>query len=89
MSSTDLNFVYFDKSLLSKDDPELRKWQNDALQLQDIHVKNNGLTKWFTYKLGEYDLLELRILIAVFGFRPPDVPFIIIILLNFGKIIFC
>lgn len=55
-------------------DPALVEWLLRAIQLQDAHVNDNNLTSWFEYDaIGHRDSLELRILMAMFGVRTPQV----------------
>lgn len=56
-----------------KNDEKLKEWKNNAIKLQDVHVRDNNLVKAFNYKIGEGDALELRILVAIYGVRTPTV----------------
>lgn len=56
------------------DDSKLKKWKKEAISLQDAHVRDNNRTRWFTHNsLIDQDALELRILMAIFGLRTPQV----------------
>ena len=58
------------------DDEKLIKWKNDAICLQDAHVRDNNQTKWFKYNsIIDQDSLELRVLIAIYGVRTPQVKY--------------
>lgn len=54
-------------------DPKLLKWRNDAIKMQDVHVRDNNHTEWFAYLPDERDAIELRILMVVYGLRVPKV----------------
>ncbi|UJR11289.1 hypothetical protein I4U23_015470 [Adineta vaga] len=53
-------------------DEELQKWKQDAIKMQDGHVRDNNRTEWFIYKPEDRDALELRILVTIYGIRTPQ-----------------
>ncbi|CAM4827068.1 unnamed protein product [Rotaria magnacalcarata] len=59
--------TYFDWN-----DKGIEEWKANAIKFQDTHVKDNNRTEWFTYKSEDRDALELRILMAICGFRTPQ-----------------
>ena len=54
-------------------DEKLLKWKNDAIKMQEMHVRDNNRTEWFAYIPEERDAMELRILMALYGTRIPKV----------------
>jgi hypothetical protein len=61
------------KTYFDWNDDRLKKWKEDAILMQESHVKDNNYTKSFVYKRDERDSLELRILITMCGLRTPPV----------------
>jgi hypothetical protein len=60
-------------------DPELQKWVDDAVKMQQTHVNDNNLTEFFRYKPTDFDAIQLRICIILFGMK---VSLIYILVLN-------
>jgi hypothetical protein len=55
-------------------DPKFIEWKENAIQMQEAHVKDNSRTKWFHYgSIEDYDLLDKRILMIIYGIRTPKV----------------
>ena len=54
-------------------DKKLLEWKNHAIQMQEMHARDNNRTEWFAYKPEERDAMELRILMALYGIRIPKV----------------
>lgn len=50
-------------------DEELQKWLELAVKTQDQHVADNNKTKFFEYKQSEFDAIQLRICIILFGIK--------------------
>jgi hypothetical protein len=61
------------RTYLDWNDQKLQKWKADAIKMQEVHVRDNNRTEWFAYAPEERDSIELRILMAVYGFRVPQV----------------
>ena len=57
-------------------DERLQRWKDDAIKMQDAHVKDNNRTEWFAYERADGGDLELRIAVTVYGVRTPEVSLI-------------
>lgn len=51
------------------DDPELQKWVQSAIQMQNQHVIDNNNTEHFKFKHSQIDAIQLRICIILFGIK--------------------
>jgi hypothetical protein len=51
------------------DNEELQKWAKDAVKMQNVHVADNSNTKYFQYNQSEFDAIQLRICIVLFGMK--------------------
>jgi len=49
--------------------PELQKWVENAVKMQQTHVNDNNLTEFFRYKPTDFDAIQLRICIILFGMK--------------------
>ncbi len=61
------------RTFFNWNDEKIKKWKSDAIRIQDIHVKDNNRTEWFVYTFDEVDVMELRILVTLYGVRTPQV----------------
>ncbi len=51
------------------DDKELQKWVTNAIKMQDAHVGDNDLTEFFKQDQTEFDAVQLRICMILFGLK--------------------
>jgi hypothetical protein len=51
------------------DNTELQKWVTNATKMQDRHVADNSTTKYYEYKQSEFDAIQLRICMILFGMK--------------------
>ena len=51
----------------------IKSWKENAIRLQNAHVRDNNNTMWFKFFPEDRDALELRILITIYGLRKPQV----------------
>lgn len=54
-------------------DDKLKEWRDNAVKMQEAHVKDNSRTEWFAYTPQQRDAIELRILMTIHGLRTPKV----------------
>lgn len=50
-------------------DSKLQEWAKDAVNMQDKHVDDNNNTAFYAFDRAEYDAIQLRLCITLFGMK--------------------